>query len=124
MITKSAVIVSRNDNYGGNLPMRATFCLNAMTKVFDEVVYVDWNSPARSLIDEIRPELDKTGKIKHIEIVPKLAKELVPDPQAQDCCEVMGRNIGLRRAKGDFQPILTSYQRRSKSRISHPGTSG
>jgi hypothetical protein len=102
MKTVSAVIVSRNDNYGGNLYARALACLNAMVQAFDEVVYVDWNSPGRSLIEEVRLELTKTGKLKHICISPDQAKTLVPDPQAQDCCEVMGRNIGIRRAKSDF----------------------
>jgi hypothetical protein len=102
MSTKSAVIVSRNDNYGGNLKERAATCLNSMCRVFDEVVYVDWNSPKRSLIEEIRPQLVNLGKLKHIIITPRQAKELVPDPEAQDCCEVMGRNIGIRRATGDF----------------------
>jgi hypothetical protein len=101
MIT-TAVIVSRNDDYGGNLLKRAILCLNAMTQVFDEVIYVDWNSPQRSLIQEIRYDLVQRKRLKHILVPSNLAKELVPDPGAQDCCEVMGRNIGIRRANGNY----------------------
>lgn len=102
MSTKSAVIVSRNDNYGGNLKERAATCLNSMCRIFDEVIYVDWNSPEHSLIEEIRPQLVNLGKLKHIVVTPQQARELVPDPEAQDCCEVMGRNIGIRRAHGEY----------------------
>jgi len=33
----SAVICSRNDNYGGNLIERATYCFNSMVDCMDEV---------------------------------------------------------------------------------------
>ena len=39
----SAVVVTRNDNYGGNLNERATYCLNSLINTFDEVILVDWN---------------------------------------------------------------------------------
>ena len=41
----SAVVVARNDNYGGDLNDRATYCLNSLIDTFDEVILVDWNSP-------------------------------------------------------------------------------
>ena len=79
----SAVIVSRNDNYGGHLNERATYCLNSAIETFDEVIYVDWNSE------------DFKGNLKHIVITPEVAKILTNnDPHAQVCCEVLGRNIG------------------------------
>ena len=40
----SAVIVSRNDGYGGHLNERATYCFNSAIDTYDEVIYVDWNS--------------------------------------------------------------------------------
>ena len=39
----SAVIVSRNDNYGGYLNERATYCLNSAIDTYDEIFYIDWN---------------------------------------------------------------------------------
>jgi hypothetical protein len=99
----SAVICSRNDNYGGNLIERSTFCLNSMVDTFDEVWYIDWNSDTQSLLYEIWPNLTKIGKINHIVIPPETVEIMTMyDPNAQKCCEVLARNIGLRRATGDW----------------------
>jgi hypothetical protein len=99
----SAVICSRNDNYGGNLIERSTFCLNSMVTTFDEVWYIDWNSETQSLLYEILPNLLTTGKIKHIIIPPEYASLMTKyDPHAQKVCEVLARNIGIRRTTGDW----------------------
>lgn len=99
----SAVIMSRNDNYGGNLKERATICLLSMLDTFDEVIYVDWNSPKKSLLDEIKTTLPKTGRLKHIIVTPEQHKQFTNnDPDAQECCEVLGRNVGIKRATGDI----------------------
>ena len=34
----SAVVVTRNDDYGGNLNDRAIYCLNSLINTFDEVI--------------------------------------------------------------------------------------
>lgn len=101
---KTAIIVSRNDNYGGNLELRAIYSLNSMMDAFDEVIYVDWNSKKEkgTLIDKIRPNLRKTKKLRVITIDPDLALQLTNNPEAQPCCEVLGRNIAIRRASGDW----------------------
>ena len=99
----SAVVVTRNDNYGGNLKERATYCLNSAIDTYDEVIYVDWNSPTHSLLYDIKDNLITQGNLKHIVIPPEASKALTNnDPQAQLCCEVLARNIGLRRASGDY----------------------
>jgi hypothetical protein len=99
----SAVIVSRNDNYGGNLIERASYCFNSMIDTFDEVFYIDWNSDTRSLLYEVKDNIKFKGNFNHITINPKHARMLTRyDPHAQKCCEVLGRNIGLRRATGDW----------------------
>jgi len=99
----SAVIVSRNDNYGGHLNERATYCLNSAIETFDEVTYVDWNSETHSLLYDIKDNLNLKGNLKHIVVPPKAASNLTQyDPNAQVCCEVLGRNIGLRRSTGDW----------------------
>jgi hypothetical protein len=99
----TAVIVSRNDNYGGHLNERATYCINSAIDTYDEVIYVDWNSPEYSLLYDIKDNLQLKGNLKHFVITPEVASILTNnDPQAQKCCEVLARNIGIRRATGDF----------------------
>ena len=99
----SAVIISRNDNYGGHLNERATYAINSAIDSFDEVIYVDWNSENHSLLYDIKDNLQLKGNLKHIVIPPKAASHLTQyDPEAQKCCEVLARNIGIRRATGDY----------------------
>ena len=100
----SVVIPSRNDNYGGHLNERATYCLNSMCDSFDEVWYIDWNTPdgTPSLLYDIIDNIDTKGKIHHIVVTPQVANLLTNDPNAQACCETLARNLGLRRATGDW----------------------
>jgi len=99
----SAVIVSRNDGYGGHLNERATYCFNSAIDTYDEVIYVDWNSETHSLLYDIKDNIQFKGNFKHIVITPEVASLLTNhDPHAQKCCEVLGRNIGIRRATGDY----------------------
>jgi len=99
----SAVIVSRNDNYGGNLLERATYCINSAIDTYDEVFYIDWNSSTHSLLYDIKDNLKFKGNLKHIVITPEIASILTNnDPHAQICCETLARNLGLRRAEGDW----------------------
>jgi hypothetical protein len=99
----SAVIVSRNDNYGGHLNERATYCFNSAIETYDEVIYVDWNSPTHSLLYDIKDNIKFKGNFKHFVITPEIASYLTNnDYNAQKCCEVLARNIGLRRAMGDW----------------------
>ena len=99
----SAVIVSRNDNYGGNLIERSSYCFQSAIDTYDEVIYVDWNSEGQSLLYEVKDNINFKGNFKHIVIPPAAAKVLTNyDEHAQVCCEVLGRNIGIRRATGDY----------------------
>ena len=66
----SAVIVSRNDNYGGHLNERATYAINSAIDSFDEVFYIDWNSDNGSMLYEIEKDLQLKGNLKHIVIPP------------------------------------------------------
>ena len=72
----SAVIVSRNDNYGGNLIERSSYCFQSSIDTYDEVTYVDWNSPEQSLFYEVKDNLNFKGNFKHIVIPPEAAKVL------------------------------------------------
>jgi hypothetical protein len=103
MTTLGACIISRNDNYGGDLDQKLTYCLSSFINAMDEVYYIDWNSPGNPLIDEIRDRLPKTGKLKVIVIPPGMATHLVNyDKEVQNCVEVLARNIGLRRLNTDY----------------------
>jgi hypothetical protein len=99
----SAIIISRNDNYGGHLNERATYAINSAINTYDEVIYVDWNSSTHSLLWDIQDNLQLKGNLKHFIIPPSAASQLTGfDPYAQLCCEVLARNIGIRRATGDY----------------------
>ena len=99
----TAIIISRNDNYGGHLAERATYAINSAINTYDEVIYVDWNSETHSLLYDIKDNLQLKGNLKHFVIPPQAASHLTNfDPYAQKCCEVLARNIGIRRAKGDY----------------------
>ena len=99
----TAVVICRNDNYGGNLAERATYSINSAIDTYDEVIYVDWNSPTKSLFYDIKHNLNLKGNLKHFVIEPELAALLTNyDRNAQVCCETLARNIGIRRAEGDW----------------------
>ncbi len=103
--TLGAVVISRNDGYGGDQPMKLTYCLTALLAACDEVVYVDWNSPnGVTVIDLIRNFLPATGKLKCITVTTGTAAELTNHSlDTQLCVEVMARNIGLRRLNTDWK---------------------
>ena len=73
----AAILFCRNDGYKED--ERAIVCLNSMIETFDEVWYIDWNSPEDkgSLLWKIEDKLIKQGKIKHIIVPPKIAKQIV-----------------------------------------------
>jgi hypothetical protein len=74
-----------------------------MIDTFDEVFYIDWNSETKSLLNEVKQNIQFKGNFHHIVIEPKIEKMLTNfDAEAQKCCEVLGRNIGIRRATGDW----------------------
>ena len=99
----TAVIISRNDNYGGYLNERATYAINSAINTYDEVIYVDWNSPTHSLLWDIKDNLQLKGNLKHFVVTPEIASYLTNNnPDVQKCCEVLARNIGIRRATGDY----------------------
>jgi len=96
----SVVVTAKNDGYGNNLNFRAKLALNQMIRVFDEVIYVDWCSEGKSLLEEL--ELDFKKNLKHIRVFKKDLEVFSPHLLEIPMIEVLGRNIGIRRAKGDF----------------------
>ena len=101
-MTVSAIICGRNDNYGGHLIERATYSINSMLDTFDEVIYVDWNTESgkKILTDELN--IKDRAKLKVFTITPDKVREFTRGEKTQPMCEVLSRNIGIRRATGDI----------------------
>lgn len=100
------VIPVRNDGYGKigdyTLNDRATYCINSAIHNYDVVYLVDWNSPAHPLLWDIKNDISFKGNLRHIIIQPEDAKLLTNnDPDAAVCCEVLCRNIGIRKLIND-----------------------
>tara|TARA_B110000858_G_scaffold107140_1_gene122517 strand:+ start:9819 stop:11504 length:1686 start_codon:yes stop_codon:yes gene_type:complete len=103
----AAVIFGRNDGY--KEPERFKIHLNTMLDTFDEVIYIDWNSPQQSFLYEVIDDLPKTGRLKHYVIPPKYADILNGnDPNAQPCSTVLSFNIGLRRTDAEWVVLATT----------------
>lgn len=101
----TAVIASRNDDYGLNLTHRAFYCLKSMSEIFDEVIYVDWNSPNNiSLIEQIKLEGYnlECKNLKELKVTQKFLNSNNIPEDAQPCCEVLARNIGIVRSSNDW----------------------
>lgn len=102
-MTVGAVVIGRNDNYGGNLIERATLCLTSLINSLDRVIYIDWNTATRSLIDEIHQDLPHKQNFYWINVTPDEATKFNHnDKNAQVCTEVLARNIGIRRINTTF----------------------
>jgi len=102
--TISAVIVSRNDEYILDYKERCKICFDSMIQTFDEVIYVDWNSPGISLLDRLKNDFkndEKLEKIKQI-IIDKQTVEKMKLDNAEECCQVLARNIGIKQATCDY----------------------
>ena len=95
----SAAVVNRNDGYKDF--ERGIIHFKSMLDTFDEVNYVDWNSPKSSFFWEVKDKLPKSGKLKHFYIPPSIAKLFGPY-NAQKCNEAISRNIAIRRSKADW----------------------
>ncbi len=105
MSSIGAVMVGRNDDYGENLVERFSYCITSMLKTMDEIVFVDWNTPNDqvTLIEELGDIIPKSPKLRWVRITPEQASEWTyNDPDAQAVCEVMARNIGLRRLSTEY----------------------
>jgi len=96
----AAILFCRNDGYKED--ERAIVCLNSMVETFDEVWYIDWNSPEDkgSLLWKIKDRLIKQGKIKHIVIPPSIAKQLSPNGSVVN--GLIPPNLVFRRTNADW----------------------
>jgi len=97
----SVVLTSRNDNYGDSLKHRAFLSLQNFITRYDEVVYVDWNSEGESLLEGLKRLLSFRGNLKHIIVSSTDISQIIPSLSVP-FTDVLGRNIGIRRASHDF----------------------
>jgi len=105
---KTAVVVfGRNDGYKEK--ERFAVHLTTMLETFDEVIYVDWNSPQRSFLYEALPLIPKTNRLKHFIIPPEYAKLMtMEDEKAHVCNTVLAFNIGIRRTDAEWIVLATT----------------
>jgi len=100
----SVVIPCANDNYGLFLEERAILALDSMISNDYNVILIDWGSPnGVPLLEDIRPFLRSTGLIKSIIVPIEFTQKVAPISSGnQSCCEVLARNIGIRRSTTDW----------------------
>jgi hypothetical protein len=99
---KTAVsLYCRNDGYKEN--DRIIICLNSMIETFDEVWYIDWNSPEDkgSLLWEVEDKIIKKGKVRHVIITPEVASQLT-QPDASVVNGLLPANLVIRRTEADW----------------------
>jgi hypothetical protein len=105
----SLVVAARNDDYGGNLINRINAFLKILIyftnkyKTHFELVFVEYNPPSdkKYMYDELIIKDNQYLSVRFI-IVPHDFHTTLPDHQKVPLCEFIGKNIGARRARGEF----------------------
>jgi len=98
----SVVIIGKNDNYGGDLIHRLTHCLNVLTQSFEEIIYVDWKSNGKTLIEEVIENIVRRDKIKSYIVTEQDIENNNPEYINYSIVEVIARNIGIRRSTNEW----------------------
>lgn len=99
----TAILTSRNDDYGGNLSHRVIMSLNSMIEFHDEVIFVEWKvKNNNSLFSIIKDKLPHNGKLKYIPISSDFLKENYPNIFPYTIIESIARNVAIRRATNDY----------------------
>ena len=103
----ATVVSSRNDGYKEK--ERFIIHLTSLLETFDEVIYVDWNSPEHSVIYDIIDDLPKTGRLKHI-VIPKEIHNLIAAeiPDLPNCYDSLAINVALRRTDAEWVVVTTA----------------
>lgn len=76
-----------------------------MLDTFDEVIYVDWNTEGPETLADALDIRVKPEKLIIVTVPPTQCRDLMGEHEythGQKCCEVLARNIGIRRATGDI----------------------
>jgi hypothetical protein len=97
----SVVVTGRNDDYSGDLEKRMIPSLNSFIEEYEEIIYVDFNSENGSFIESIKNKISHKSKLRSITVTPKDIDNISINYKNK-FIEVLARNIGIRRATGDF----------------------
>ena len=106
----SVIVVARNDNYGGNFLGRIQAFLRVLgwqIREFTlpvELIVVEWNPPLNrpTLAEALRWPLWLGERQIRVITVPRSVHETITGSERMQMFEYLAKNVGLRRAKGDF----------------------
>lgn len=99
----TAILTSRNDNYGGNLAHRVIMSLNSMIDFHDEVIFVEWKVKNKdSLFSIIKNKIPHHNKLKYIPITHDFLLENYPNIAPYTIIESIARNVAIRRTSNDY----------------------
>lgn len=108
--TVSLVVAARNDDYGGNFLQRMEVFVNCVVTLAEkhdlaaELIIVEWNPPSRtkSLSEAVMwPRTSNALTIRLIH-VPTTIHRRFPHWRRMPLFEYLAKNVGIRRAKGQF----------------------
>jgi hypothetical protein len=106
----SFVVAARNDGYGGNFLHRMQVFVNALLALWDkeglngELVIVEWNPPGdRPRLQDslVWPERMQPGTVQIIEVPGEIHHRL-PNADRIHLFEYTAKNVGIRRAQGQY----------------------
>ena len=107
----SFVVVARNDNYGGDFLHRVNVfvkCLLYMCEAHcldSELIIVEWNPPdnQKPLTDAIIwPDIEwKHTRVRTVKVLREVHNAL-ENPAGLNLFEYLGKNVGVRRARGEY----------------------
>ncbi|MEM6392547.1 MAG: hypothetical protein AAF797_07230 [Planctomycetota bacterium] len=106
----SVVATARNDNHGGDLLGRMNLFINGLMQQAEsfrlplELILVEWNPPEENarLHEALRlPEGGQYGQIRFI-TVPNDTHSRFEHSDALPLFQMIGKNVGIRRARGEF----------------------
>jgi len=106
----SIVVTARNDNHGGNLLHRIQLFINGIFRMAQkyelkiELIIVEWNPPADKMkLDRVLDwsRINNYCEVRIIE-VPSEIHAMYENSERLHLHQMLGKNVGLRRANGDF----------------------
>lgn len=102
----SVITFNRNDGY--KEPERLAIHLTTLLETFDEVNYVDWNSPTHSALYDVIDEIPKTKRLKHFVISPFIHDQIFKGIEGAPWVSgVLSFNLALRRTNADWITATT-----------------
>jgi hypothetical protein len=107
----SVIFANRNDNYGGDQGRRINLFIDYYAYFsrqwpgLFEFVICDWNPPLeRPLLQDAYP-WENLGRVTHVVVPPEVHSQ-VAGTKGRKILDYIGRNVAVRRAKGEFVLIL------------------